>query len=113
MAKESEQELLKKIKSLVAGAKYRVRIHAVRHMIEEGFTESDMLAALTGKSKILELYEDERRCLVLGSFKITATVQSSLHLVCDYSRDNVVDIVTAYIPQKPWWISPSQRGRQR
>lgn len=113
MAKESEQELLEKIKLLVAGAKYRVRIHAVRHMIEEGFTESDMVAALTGKSKILELYEDERRCLVLGSFKMSATVQAPLHFVCDCSRDDVVDIGTAYIPQKPWWISPSQRGRQR
>ncbi len=87
MAKESGQELLAKIKSLVADAKYRVRIHAVRHMIEEGFSESDMVAALTGKSKILELYVDEHRCLILGSFKISEKVRSPLHLVCDYSRD--------------------------
>lgn len=113
MAGKYEQELLEKIKSLVAGGKYRVRIHAVRHMIEEGFTESDMVTALTGKSKILELYIDEHRCLILGSFKISENARSPLHLVCDYSRDEVVDIVTAYIPQKPWWISPSQRGQQR
>ncbi len=113
MARESEQELLEKIRSLVADAKYRVRIHAVRHMIEEGFTESDIVASLTGKSKILELYVDECRCLISGSFKITENVRSPLHLVCDYSRDDVVDIVTAYIPQKPWWASPSQRGQQR
>lgn len=110
MAREYEQELLEKIKSLVAGAKYRVRIHAVRHMIEEGFTESDIVTALTGKSKILEVYVDEHRCLILGSFRISENVRSPLHLVCDYSRDDVLDIVTAYIPQKPWWSSPSQRG---
>src|SRR5262245_16407868 len=113
MARESEQELLEKIKLLVVGAKYRIRIHAVRHMIEEGFTESDLVAALTGKSKILELYVDEQRCLILGSFKLSENVRLPLHLVCDYSRDDAVDIVTAYIPQKPWWISPSQRGQQR
>ena len=80
MGREFEQELLEKIKSLVADAKYRVRIHAVRHMIEEGFTENDMVTALTGKSKILELYIDEHRCLILGSFKISETVRSPLHL---------------------------------
>ncbi|MBL8187293.1 MAG: DUF4258 domain-containing protein [Acidobacteria bacterium] len=113
MAREFEQELLERIKALVADAKYRVRVHAVRHMIEDGFTESDVVAALTSKSKMLELYVDEHRCLLLGSFKISENVQSPLHLVCDYSRDDVVDIVTAYIPQKPWWITPSQRGRPR
>ncbi|MBT9160942.1 MAG: hypothetical protein DDT26_02238 [Dehalococcoidia bacterium] len=24
----------------------------------------------------------------------------------------LIDIVTAYIPQKPWWMSPTQRGRR-
>ncbi len=113
MVRESEQALLEKIKLLMADAKYRVRIHAVRHMIEEGFTESDLVEALTGKSKILELYIDEHRCLILGSFSVSKKVRSPLHLVCDYSHDDVVDIVTAYIPQKPWWISPSQREQQR
>ena len=36
---------------------------------------------------------------------------SPLHIVYDYSNDEVVDIVTAYIPQKPWWETPSRRGR--
>ena len=38
-------------------------------------------------------------------------VSSPLHVVCDYSNDEVVDIVTAYIPPKPWWETPSRRGR--
>ena len=38
-------------------------------------------------------------------------VSSPLHIVYDYSNDEVVDIVTAYIPQKPWWETPSRRGR--
>ncbi|HTS70069.1 MAG TPA: hypothetical protein VMO17_13895 [Terriglobia bacterium] len=37
-------------------------------------------------------------------------VSQPLHVVCDYSDSNVLDIVTAYIPQKPWWTTPSKRG---
>ena len=29
------------------------------------------------------------------------------------SNENVVDIVTAYVPQRPWWVSPTQRGRKK
>jgi hypothetical protein len=32
-------ELLDRIKRLVSEKHYRVKIHAVRHMIEEGFSE--------------------------------------------------------------------------
>jgi hypothetical protein len=107
----SQQELLAKIKGLVEAKKYRVRIHAVRHMVEEGFGEYDLIEALTGRSKILEDYPDELRCLLLGYFKMSEKVRSPLHVVCDYSNDEVVDIVTAYMPQKPWWLSPTKRGR--
>jgi len=107
----SEQELLEKIKRLVGEKKYRVRLHTVRHMIEEGFTEENMVEAVTGKSKILENYPDELRCLVLGYFLIGEKVRSPLHIVCDYSKEGLIDIVTAYIPQKPWWITPTKRGR--
>ncbi len=106
-----EEELLTKIKKLIKAGKYRTRIHAVRHMIEEGFTGMNIIEAVTGNSKIIENYPDDSRCLILGSFYFTEAAASSLHVVCDYSMSNLVDIVTAYIPQKPWWISPSKRGR--
>ena len=80
-------------------------------MIEEGFSEENMLEALEGKSKILENYPDEMRCLVSGYFKMSQKVRSPLHIVCDYSNNEIVDIITAYIPQKPWWLTPTQRGR--
>lgn len=106
-----QQELLAKIKTLVEAKKYRVRLHAVRYMIEEGFSEEDIISTLTGKSRILEDYPDESRCLISGYFKMSEKVQSPLHIVCDYSSDKALDIVTAYIPQKPWWLTPTRRGR--
>ena len=89
-----QPELLTKIKGLIEAKKYRVRIHAVRHMVEEGFGEDDLIEALVVRSRVLEDYPDELRCLLLGYFRTS----------------EVVDIVTAYIPQKPWW-PPTKRGR--
>ena len=107
-----EQKLLESIKQLIGRRRYRVRLHAVRHMIEEGFGEQDILEAVSGKSKILEDYTDESRCLILGYFRLGQKTRSPLHVVCDYSQETVVDIVTAYIPQRPWWISPTRRGKR-
>lgn len=107
----AQQELLTKIKRLVEANKYRVRLHAVRHMIEEGFSEENIIETLRETRKILEDYHDESRCLILGYFEMSERVRSPLHVVCDYSSDEVVDIITAYIPQKPWWLTPTKRGR--
>lgn len=105
--------LLESIKELVKSGRYRLRIHAVRHMIEEGFSEANIIESIMGGSNIIENYSDEHRCLVLGNFHFTETTTSPLHVVCDYSISDLVDIVTAYIPQKPWWISPTKRGRKQ
>lgn len=98
------------IKQLVIAGRYRVRIHAVRHMIEEGFSEKNVVEALLGESRVIELYEEEKRCLILGHFLWNERKKSALHVVCDYSNKDIIDLVTAYVPQKPWWISPVRRG---
>jgi hypothetical protein len=103
--------LLARIKALVSAKRYRIRIHAVRHMIEEGFDEDNLLEALAGRSRILEDYPNEGRCLILGYFDVGEKSRASLHVICDYSSTRLTDIVTAYLPQKPWWITPSKRGR--
>ena len=81
-------------------------------MIEEGFSEQDIVKAILGDSKIIELYEDDRRCLIFGRFYWNGGVRSPLHIVCDYSNKNIIDFVTAYIPQKPWWETPTRRGKR-
>lgn len=106
-----DRELLEKIRRLIREKKYRVRMHAIRHMIEDGFSEVNIIEASTGKSKILENYPEELRCLLLGSFHVGEKVASPLHIVCDYSKEELLDIVTAYIPQKPWWENSTKRGK--
>jgi hypothetical protein len=105
-----DKALLSKLRNQIATGRFRIRIHAAKHMIEEGFAERDILAALLGKSKILEHYREESRCLVLGYFQLSEKVTCPLHVVCDYSNTKVLDIVTAYIPEKPWWNTPTKRG---
>lgn len=106
-----EKELLESIRRLVGAKQHRVRIHAVRHMIEEGFSEENILSALAGKSKLIENYPEDSRRLILGYFNLSDNVRAPLHLVCDYSAENSVDIITVYIPQKPWWLTPTRRGK--
>jgi hypothetical protein len=107
----NEHVIFKNIRNLILSGKYRVRIHAICHMIEEGFSETNILEAISKNGRIIENYPDDCRCLILGSFHFTKTATSPLHVVCDYSISNLVDILTAYIPQKPWWISPTKRGK--
>ncbi|MFN8626641.1 MAG: DUF4258 domain-containing protein [Candidatus Binatia bacterium] len=106
-------DLIERIQALVASSAYRVGIHAVRHMVEEGFDENQMVEALKGRIRLLEEYPDEHRYLLLGRFHFTSTTTSPLHVMCDLSAEAKVDIVTAYIPQRPWWVSPTQRGRKK
>jgi len=108
-----KKDILDRTKDLVSRNRYRIRIHAVRHMIEEGFSEKDVISSILGESSIIEHYENDCRCLVLGHFLWGNKRKSPLHVVCDYSAAGVVDIVTAYIPQKPWWISSKQRGKKQ
>jgi hypothetical protein len=61
--------------------------------------------------RLVEAYEDEARYLVLGQFHLTLKTRSPLHVLCGVSLQDAVDIVTAYIPQRPWWTSSTVRGR--
>lgn len=109
---EMNDDLLAKIKKVIGDRRYRVKIHAVKHMIEEGFSEEDVITAILGESKIIEIYDEDKRCLILGYFLWNDKIKSAIHMVCDYSNRKLIDIVTAYIPQRPWWISPVRRGKR-
>lgn len=108
-----DQALLLKVRRQLAARRFRIRIHDARHMTEEGFGEQDILEALLGNNKVLECYPEESRCLIVGYFHLSKKVSSPLHVVCDYSNSNVLDIVTAYIPERPWWSTPTRRGLRR
>jgi hypothetical protein len=51
--------------------------------------------------------------LILGMFQLTPTTECPLPIVCDWSQPDRVEIVTAYIPHPPDWVTPTQRGRRK
>ena len=103
---------LTQIRQFVQDGKYRVKAHALRHMMEDGFEESHVVEAV-GSGEILEDYEDEGRCLILGTFHWTLKTTCSLHIIRDYSQSDRVEFVTAYIPQRPAWANARRRGRKK
>ena len=92
-----------RVQSLVRARRYRVGLHAARHMVEKGFDEHQW------KLRVIEAYPEESGFLVLGQFRFTPSTRSPLHVLCDFSNEGIVDIVTAYIPRRPWWVTPTQR----
>ncbi len=93
-----------------------MRNHAVGHMLAEGFDETQLLESIEN-GKILEIYCEESRCLIVGTFKISEKIQEFLHVVVDYWSESEeidwVDFVTAYIPRAPFWETPHRRGGKK
>ncbi len=73
-----ENDLLQRIKRRVVAGQYRIKIHAVRHMIDEGFTEARICEAIAGPCTLLEHYPLERRCLIGGRFYVGKSERQSV-----------------------------------
>lgn len=100
MSKRPRVRTLAELKPLIRQGHYRLGAHATKHAACEGFSESDMIAAVLFGRELLRYFEDER-LLVLGYVCPSARVRIPLHVVLEYARPKWVDIVTAFIPQEP------------
>jgi len=108
-------DLLKNIQRQIQKKNYALRPHAVSHMLAEGFSERCIVEAMEN-GKIIENYFAEDRCLIAGFFQISEKTRESLHVVDFWSESNQiewVDIVTAYIPRRPFWQTPHIRGKRK
>jgi Domain of unknown function (DUF4258) len=89
---------------------YLIKSHAINHALKEGFDRRNIIETVL-KGKIIENYEFENRLLVCGPTKLADNVTVYLHVVCEYSDDIFVEIVTAYIPDESLWTNPPFRRR--
>ena len=85
---------------LIEAGQYRLGPHVARHMIQEGFSERDLLTALRW-GRELAVYPEDERMLVLGYMVFGSRLKLPLHIVLDYSKPRWVDVVTAFIPARP------------
>lgn len=84
----------------IEAGRYRLGPHVARHMLQEGFLERDVLTALRW-GRELAVYPEDARMLVLGYMVFGGRVKLPLHVVLEYGRPRWVDIVTAFIPERP------------
>ncbi len=84
----------------IEGGRYRLGPHVAQHMLQEGFLERDVLTALRW-GRELAVYPEDARMLVLGYMVFGGRVKLPLHVVLEYAKPRWVDIVTAFIPERP------------
>ncbi len=100
------------IKEKVKAGAYVVWSHAITHSVKEGF-EIDHLPEAVLNGSVIEEYSEASRILVCGKVSLTEKIQIYLHVVCEYSEDNDVHFVTAYIPDEFQWEKPPFKRRRK
>ncbi|MER3602461.1 MAG: hypothetical protein C4298_00375, partial [Thermus sp.] len=82
--------------------------HVAKHMLQEGFTEGDVLRALEW-GRELAIYPEDQRMLVLGYMVFPPRLRLPLHVVLDYATPRYVTLVTAFIPKDPYRVYSRRR----
>ncbi len=93
------EDLLPHIKA----GRYRLGPHVAKHMLQEGFTEWDVLRALEW-GRELAIYPEDQRMLVLGYMVFPPRLRLPLHVVLEYATPRYVTLVTAFIPKDPYRV---------
>lgn len=103
---------VQRIRDRIRAGHYLIKSHAVQHALKEGFTRHNIVEAiLTGR--IIEEYPDQERVLICGTTTLPESVETYLHVVCEYADAVYVECVTAYIPDGVVWEKPPMRRREQ
>jgi hypothetical protein len=92
------------IRRLVREGKYYFYVHALTEAKKDGVTPEDAVQVIL-IGEIIEEYSKRSRVLVYGMM----SVQIPLHVVCDYSNDELILIPTVYIPSRRRWAFSQRR----
>lgn len=87
---------------------YAIYRHAITESFKDGLSVSDLLYVVL-YGEIIEEYPDRQRCLIYAMCPNSIPV----HVVVDYSWQDEIQIVTAYIPDDREWISFRVRRKRR
>lgn len=102
------EEILIRIRKQAIAESIRVSQQAQKEMDAEEITLDEVIDAIAN-SQILEDYPEHRRgpcCLLYGCTK----EGRNIHIVCTASQQMLI-IITVYLPVLPKWISPVQRRK--
>lgn len=98
---------IKSIRRHIENENYQFYTHALTEAKKDGVEPEDIVyVLLTGE--IIENYAERYRVLVHGEM----LSRVPLHVVCDYSDEELIYIITVYIPSREEW-SQSFKRRKR
>ena len=95
-----------RIRELFRRGHFSFYFHAFQEALKDGVTGGDILYVIE-HGEIIEEYPERKRCLIF------ATTRSGipLHIVVDYSCEDELQVVTAYIPNRRKWIAYRKRRK--
>ena len=97
---------IESIRRFITSEKYEYYTHALTEAKKDGIEPEDIIyVLLTGK--IIETYPERDRVLVFGEM----SNKLPLHVVCDHSDEDLIYIITVYIPSREEWIHNFQRRK--
>jgi len=103
---------VQRIRRKVQQGNFAMRRHALQHATKEGSNQTHV-AKVVVNGRVLEEYPDCNRCLFYKDVLVSG-VRVPLHAVCEESAPHrPIDVVTAYVPNPPDWVTPTQRGVKR
>ncbi len=92
----------------VADGNFALRPHAMQHAVKEGFGKEDVAQVILN-GVVVETYPERKRCLLYTDVIIEG-VKMPLHVVCEHRLPGEpVNVVTAYVPSREEWITPTLR----
>ncbi len=96
------------IKDKVERNEYEISFHAEKERYAENITIFDLEMAISN-GEIIEDYPTDPRgssCLIFGNAK-----EKPLHIVCGYTEQKWIRIITVYIPKPPKWVNERTRDK--
>ena len=102
----NDDDISQQIRQRIESKRYYFYIHCLVEAKKDGIGPEDILyCLLTGK--IIERYPERRRFLIYGVLKDSIR----LHVVVDLNQNEVLFIVTCYIPDEKIWLRYQKRKR--
>ena len=102
-------DYVERITLLVKQDRFRLTEHADKERENDGLRISDLRNTFVTSILIEDYPEDQRghSSLILGY----AHSEKPIHIVCAIDKNDIVVIITVYIPTMPKWKSPTERNR--
>jgi hypothetical protein len=99
---------IREIQDKVMREEYEISLHAEKERYAENITISDLETAISTGEVLADYPHDPRgpSCLVLGYSQ-----DRPIHIVCGYTLQQWIRIITVYLPKPPKWLDAKTRAR--